>query len=48
MRFDRKLHWQFLQHFADKAVDQQGYGLFFANPALADIEELIIGELGPQ
>lgn len=42
LRLDRKLHWQFLQHFAHEAVDEKRDGFFLADPALTDVEELIV------
>src|SRR6202166_1868858 len=38
LRLDRELHRQLLQHVLDKAVNDEGDGLFLAQPALHAIE----------
>jgi len=40
--FHGELHWQRLQHVLAEAVDHQGHRIFFANAALAAVEQLII------
>ena len=46
LRFNSKLHRQFLQHFLAEPIHNKRDGLFFIHAALAAIEQLIVIHFG--
>ena len=44
--FHGEFHWELLQHFADKAIDQERRCRLLIQTALAGIEELVFRQLG--
>src|ERR1700712_4719313 len=45
LRLDGELHRQFLQYVFAEAVDDQADGIFLRQPALAAVEQLVVGDL---